>query len=91
MADQQYSTVQESETAPKVAGESMNCEMVLNKEQNQKLQEDAAMTDAKTMKEEEKTTLMEELHRSKSNSSSVSYCITKLTKCLSYQIKTFYT
>lgn len=76
MADQQYSTVQESETAPKVAGESMNCEMVLNKEQNQKLQEDAAMTDAKTMKEEEKTTSMEELHRSKSNSSSVSYCIT---------------
>ena len=76
MADQQYSTVQESETAQKVAGESLNCEMFLNKEQNQELQEDAALTDAKTMKEEEKTTLMEELHRSNSNSSSVSYCIT---------------
>ena len=57
MADQQYSTVQESETAQKVAGESLNCEMFLNKEQNQELQEDAALTDAKTMKEEEKTLL----------------------------------
>jgi hypothetical protein len=46
-------------------------------EQNQKLPEEyVAMTDAETMKGEEKITLMEELHRSKSNSSSVSHCIT---------------
>jgi hypothetical protein len=71
MADQQ-SKGQESVTAPKDAGESMNCADIFKKTEEKKPQEDVAMTDAETMKEEEKLTLMEELHRSESNSSSVS-------------------
>lgn len=72
MADQQ-SKGQESVTAPKDAGESMNCAGFFKEKEEKKPQEDVAITDAETMKEEEKLTLMEELHRSESNSSSVSY------------------
>jgi hypothetical protein len=50
----------------------MNCADIFKKTEEKKPQEDVAMTDAETMKEEEKLTLMEELHRSESNSSSVS-------------------
>ena len=77
MADQQ-SKGQESETAPKDAGESMNSAAFFKKKEEKKTQEDVAMTDGETMKEEEKFTLMEELHRSKSNSSSVSSHLTRI-------------
>jgi hypothetical protein len=76
MADQQ-SKGQESETTPKDAGESMNCAAFFEKKEEKKPQEDVAMTDGETM-EEEKLTLMEELHQSKSNSSSVSSHLTKV-------------